>query len=55
MEKKKSIPYGVRLPFIQWPKALKDERETNSLTIKTIFHSIAKSTKRRKRNQLLKE
>ena len=33
MEKKKSIPEGLRLPSIQWPKALKEERETNSLTI----------------------
>ena len=35
-------------------KELKEERETNTLRIKTCFQSLAKGTKRRKRNQFLK-
>ena len=54
-EKEKVNPQGIQLASIQWPKALKGERESNSLRIKTSFHSIAKSTKRRNRNKFLKD
>ena len=40
MENKKPIPYGLRLDSIQWPKEIKEERETNSLRNKTCFQSM---------------
>ena len=35
--KKKRIPEGLRLASIEWPKELKEERETKSLRIKTCY------------------
>ena len=49
-DKEKLIPQGLKLASIEWPKALKGERDTNSLRIKTSFYSIAKITKRRNRS-----
>ena len=43
-ENEKLIPYGLRLESIQWPKELKEERETNSLRINNCFQSMAKGT-----------
>ena len=43
-EDKKPIPYGLRLDPIQKSKELKEERETNSLRIKTCCRSMAKGT-----------
>ena len=40
-ENEKPIPYALRLDPIQWPKELKEERETNYLRIKTCFQSLA--------------
>ena len=40
----KPIRYGLRLESIQWPKELKEERETISLRIKTCLQSMAKGT-----------
>ena len=37
-----TIPYGLTLTSIQWLKELEDEREHNSLRIKTYFHSMEK-------------
>ena len=41
-ENEKLISYGLRLASIQWPKEMKEESETNSLSIKTYFQSMAK-------------
>ena len=41
-ENEKPIPYGLELAFNQWPKEIKEERETISLRIKTCFQSLAK-------------
>ena len=38
------IPYALGLASIQWPKELKEERETNTLSIKTYFQSMVKGT-----------
>ena len=43
-ENEKPNPYGLRLASNQWPKELKDERETISLRIKTYFQLLAKET-----------
>ena len=43
-KKEKPIPYGLRLDSIGWQKELKEEREINSLRIKTCFQSMAKGT-----------
>ena len=43
-ENEKPIPDGLRLDSIQRPKEHKEERETNSLTIKPCFQSMAKGT-----------
>ena len=43
-DNEKLIPYGLRIASIQWPKELKEERETNSIRIKTCFKSIGKGT-----------
>ena len=43
-ENEKPIPYRLRLASFQLPKELKEERETNSLWIKTCFQSMAKET-----------
>ena len=40
-ENEKPIPYGLSLESIQWRKELKEERETNSLRIKTWLNSMA--------------
>ena len=37
MESEEPTPYGLRLNYSKWPKELKEERETNSLHIKTCF------------------
>ena len=41
-ENEKSIPYKLRLTSFQMQKDVKEERETNSLRIKTLFQSMAK-------------
>ena len=43
-EKEKQIAYGLRLASNQWPKELKEEKETISLKIKTCVQSLAKGT-----------
>ena len=44
MENEKQFPYGLRHAYIQWPKEIKEERETYSLSVKTLFQSLAKRT-----------
>ena len=39
----KPIPSGLALASIQWPKELKEVRETNFLRIKTCFQSMARA------------
>ena len=43
-ENEEPIAYGLRHNPCQWPKELKEERETNSLRIKTCFQSMEKGT-----------
>ena len=43
-EKEEPIPYGLSLESIQWQKELKEERETDSLKIKTWLKSMANGT-----------
>ena len=43
-EIEKPIPYGLRLDSMQLQKELTEERETNSLRVKTYFQSMANGT-----------
>ena len=42
MVNEKPIPSKLRLAYSQWPKELKEEKETISLRNKTYFQSLAK-------------
>ena len=43
-ENEKPIAFVLRLESLKGQKELKEERETNSLRIKTCFQSMAKGT-----------
>ena len=44
MDNEKPFAYGLTLTYNQWPKELKEEKETISLRIKSYFQLLPKRT-----------